>query len=70
MRVQQLWLQDAVARKWIKVEKVAGTENIADALTKVVEPKEIQKHCDKVNMDMRKGRHDIAPEITEQTEEQ
>ncbi len=37
LEVSQLWLQEKVARKEVKVVKVKGTENLADAGTKYVD---------------------------------
>ncbi len=42
--VGQLWIQDEVAEKRIIVNKVKGTENYADALTKHVGREDISMH--------------------------
>ena len=44
MEVTQLWLQDEVSQKIIKIHKVGTDDNLADAYTKGVDAAAIQKH--------------------------
>ena len=42
--VSQLWVQDKVRKKALKITKVDGTLNLADALTKALDQEGIRKH--------------------------
>lgn len=42
--VSLLWIQSAVRRKAFVLQKVLGTENIADALTKYLDRPDLDKH--------------------------
>jgi len=64
LAVSQLWLQGKVASGLMRIEKVKGTENVADALTKHVERDKLQKHIESMNMEVRQGRHGLMPEVT------
>ena len=44
IEVNQLWLQEKVGKKEIRIVKVGTEENLADALTKAVDAKIIEKH--------------------------
>ena len=44
IEVQDLWLQEKVQSKVVTVEKVAGTENMADLMTKPLSAEEINVH--------------------------
>ena len=63
VEVHQLRVQDRVGRGDIKVQKVHGEKNPADALTKFVEGSKLQKHMDQVNLKLASGRHALAPEL-------
>ena len=56
IEVHQFWLQDRVSRGDIRVRKVEGTKNPADALTKHVEGNKISTHVSE-------GRHHLAPHL-------
>ena len=60
--VNQLWIQDRVARGDLTIEKVNGKENIADILTKHVNAEDIRVHLRKTGRAITQGRHAIAPE--------
>ena len=47
---QALWIQDAVRRRRIHLEKVLGTENPADLLTKHLDQKSLDKMLAKVSV--------------------
>ena len=59
----ELWVQDKVANKEIKVTKVPGEENLADGLTKPMAKKGIEKHIELVKTEIRKGRHECMLEV-------
>jgi len=63
LAVSQLWLQGKVASGLMRIEKVKGTENVADALTKHVERDKLQRHIESMNMEVRQGRHELMPEV-------
>ena len=63
IEVNQPWLQDRVARGDIRVKKVKGTENFADALTKYVGSKELQFHMKGVRLEKKEGRHREMPKL-------
>ena len=59
----QLWLQQRVASEDLKIEKVKGTENVADALTKHLGVEDTKMHMDGVGLEHRSGRHNLMPEV-------
>ena len=62
IEVNQLWIQDRVAKGDIELCKVPGTENLADALTKAVENEDLRWHLGKTGQTIADGRHELAPE--------
>ena len=44
--VKDLWLQEAVCRGRVKLQKIDGEKNPADLLTKYLSNSEIQRHLD------------------------
>ena len=60
--VNQLWIQDRIARGDLTINKVNGKENIADNLTKHVNSEDIRVHLHKTGQSLEQGRHSIAPE--------
>ena len=62
IEVSQLWLQDQVNKGTIQVEKVKGTGNLADALTKHVGGPDHKVHTEGTDVEFRNGRHALAPE--------
>ena len=59
----QLWVQDKVANKEIDVMKVPGEDNLADGLTKPMGRKGIEVHKALMEIDIRKERHMLMPEV-------
>jgi hypothetical protein len=45
IELNQLWVQDRVCRGDVKIRKIDGTENLADALTKPLDAKGIEWFC-------------------------
>ena len=62
IEVNQLWIQDRVARGDIQIHKVNGKENVADILTKHVNAEDIRVHLHKTGQSISQGRHSLAPE--------
>ena len=69
IEVTQLWLQEKVSNRDIRVEKVPSEENLADALTKGVDAAAIAKHLEGVGAQILCDRHNLAP-IVEGRDEQ
>ena len=61
LEVTQLWLQEKVATGVIKVQKVDGKVNQADALTKYVSRDELEQHMRQVGLAVENGRHELMP---------
>jgi hypothetical protein len=62
IEVNQLWIQDRIAKGDIAVCKVNGKENLADILMKHVNSEDIRVHFFKTGQSIQAGRHEIAPE--------
>ena len=60
--VNQLWIQDRIARGDLTIEKVNGKENLSDILTKHVNAEDIRVHLHKTGQTIEQGGHSIAPE--------
>ena len=65
IEVHQLWLQEKVSQREISVEKVLGTKNPADALTKYVTGNQLREHNRRVNLEYLVGKHTDALTINE-----
>ena len=61
IEVNQLWLQDAIHKGKIGIEKVDGKSNLADFLTKPADRDSMQLHIEGSSMRMRMDRHPMAP---------
>ena len=64
----ELCVQDQVDRRVIQINKVPGTENLADGLTKALGKREIGRHIELIQGSIRGGGHAIMPEIDKGTE--
>ena len=60
--VNQLWIQDRVAKGDLVICKVNGKENLADILTKHVNSEDVRVHLHRTGQYLQAGRHEIAPE--------
>ena len=58
---QSLWIQDAVRTKRVGVEKVPGTDNVADIGTKHLDGPNLDKLLKKLGVEFRDGRAVSAP---------
>ena len=56
-----LWVQDKIRSKTIQLEKVLGTENIADILTKYVDRSTLDRALPKMGLRKMSGRPESAP---------
>ena len=62
IEVNQLLIQDRVAKGDLIIGKVNGKENLADILTKHVNFEDIRVHLHRTGQSIEAGRHEIAPE--------
>ncbi len=63
IEVNQLWVQDKVAKGELKIIKIGTTENLADHLTKYLIREGIQEHMNNTNQWFEEGRHHLMPEV-------
>ena len=63
IRVQYLWLQERVADKELGLEKVDGTKNPADLMTKALAQETMHQHMEFLGLYPEEGRAETAPEI-------
>ena len=61
IELAQLWVQDLVSRGKISITKIAGTDNIADALTKHSSRERLSQYLACTNQYIAQGRHSIMP---------
>ena len=60
IEVNQLWVQERVAKGELEIRKVGTEENIADILTKHIDRETLEKHLSKLPFIRESGHHDIA----------
>ena len=60
---QSLWIQDAVRQRRVMIEKVKGTENPADLMTKHLDGPGMDDMLKRIGIQTRAGRAVIAPEV-------
>ena len=65
---QSLWIQDAVRRRRVRLEKVLGTEKPSDLPTKHLDAKTIEKYMTKTGVVALEGRAGTAPEMAQQAD--
>ena len=65
IEVNQLWLQEHVARGNIKVAKTDGVKNIVDQLTKYVTKEGFSFYMSETGQEITAGRHPLMPEVAE-----
>ena len=63
IELNQLWLQDQVARGKIAVRKIRGEDNISDSLTKHSSPERIKQTMSGTMQKIVRGRHSIMPSV-------
>ena len=60
---QALWVQDAVRQRRVMVEKVKGTENPADLMTKHLDGQNMDRMLKLLGVEAREGRAASAPKV-------
>ena len=60
IKVRHLSVQEAVAKKDFRLQKVLGTENPADLMTKHLGYEDIRKHLERLGLEFREGRAENA----------
>ena len=63
IELNQLWLQDQVARGKVAVRKIKGEDNISDSLTKHSGPERIKQTMSGTMQRVVRGRHSIMPGV-------
>ena len=63
LRTQGLWIQETNLTGRLKYWKVLGSKNPVDILTKHVPGELLEKHLETLNVEVRNGRADSAPEL-------
>ena len=58
-----LWIQGKIRDGLMKVGKVPGEDNMADALTKYVDVKTMKKHIHAMGLEYEDGRPELAPRL-------
>ena len=61
LAVAQLWVQDLVRSREVRLHKVLGTENPADLMTKPLPRAEIDGHLARLGLSRATGRAETAP---------
>ena len=63
VKVGSLWIQETAEKGELKYQKVLGTLNPADVMTKYLGQKEIEKYMGMLNQEYRSGRADGALDL-------
>ena len=63
LRTQSLWVQETNLSGRLSYHKVPGEKNPADILTKYVPAELMNRHMETLNVELRGGRSEIAPEL-------
>ena len=61
IELNELWIQESIAKGRMVIYKISGTENGADSLTKHSNGERIGQTLKFCNQDIRMGRHSIMP---------
>ena len=61
--IKELLVQEKFASEDIKITKVPGTENLADALTKYCEQKVLEYHMEHTHQELMVSSHHLAPSL-------
>ena len=70
LAVADLWVQQKSKNKEVFFNKLEGTRNTSDILTKVVEKDVIDKHMGALGLEFREGRNSMTPAYTKLREEE
>ena len=60
---QALWIQDAVRSRRVLLEKVKGTENPADMMTKHLDQRHLDELLSRISLEIVEGRSMLAPKL-------
>ena len=63
IQTQYLWLQEKVSHKQLSLNKVHGTNNPSDILTKPVNAETLNKHLQYANLQTKTGRADNSLQV-------
>ena len=63
IELSQLWLQEKVVTGAVSIQKISGSNNISDSLTKNSNIERIKQTLKGVNQDVVRGRHPIMPHV-------
>ena len=63
LEVDVLWLQEAQARRILPLQKIAGEKNPADLMTKHVGAALAQEHLERLSLEFRDGRAEVAAKL-------
>ena len=63
VRLGELWIQEKVHNKELTLEKVLGTENVADLFTKHLIELKVEQYCASLNCYRRSGRADTGLQV-------
>ena len=63
IELNELWLQDQVARGRIEVRKIRGEDNFSDSLTKHSNQEKIKQTMNATLQRVAQGRHEIMPSL-------
>ena len=66
--VQQLWVQQKVLSKALKLINVMGAANVADMMTKHVSRDAVEAICGLLGFSLAEGRPEIAPKMSRGSE--
>ena len=61
VETQALWVQDAIARKELGLEKIHGRDNPSDLQTRYLDANSIERHLRRIGAEVRDGRPEVAP---------
>ena len=61
--IKEFWTQEKVNSGELKITKVLGTVNLADALTKYCDVHVTKCHLEHINQQIRGERHELMPEV-------
>ena len=64
IELNELWLQDQIARGRIAIKKVLGKQNFSDSLTKFCNADRIEQTISCTGHSVRTGRHELMPELS------
>ena len=63
LAVADLWVQQRAKDGSVMYQKLLGTKNTSDILTKPVEGEVMRRHMEELKLEFREGRHSMTPEF-------